>query len=46
MQNAQKSWMRLRGFHHLNKVIKGIKFTNGKVETKENNLFTDAGVAA
>ena len=28
-QAAEKSWRRLDGHHHLPKVIRGIKFTNG-----------------
>ena len=32
MKGAQKSWIRLRGFHHLVNVIKGVKFTNGKLD--------------
>ena len=42
MQSAQKSWIRLRGFHHLDNVIKGIKFTDGKLdldESSNNNLL-------
>ena len=39
MQSAQKSWIRLRGFHHLDNVIKGVKFTNGKIEKDQNNLL-------
>lgn len=49
MQSAQKSWIKLRGFHHLDNVIKGIKFINGKMEMNENNLLTTGtqnGVAA
>ncbi|CAM4397735.1 MAG: IS256 family transposase ISCysp27 [Legionellaceae bacterium] len=41
MQSAQKSWIRLRGFHHLDNVIKGIKFVNGKMELKPNEQVTD-----
>jgi len=41
MQSAQKNWIRLRGFHHLDNVIRGVKFTNGvMVQQHENNLST------
>jgi putative transposase len=43
MQSAQKHWIRLRGFHHLDNVIKGIKFKDGKLtpdSINENNLLT------
>ena len=48
MQSAQKNWIRLRGFHHLDNVIRGVKFTNGVMEQHENNLLTDTqnGTAA
>src|SRR3990167_4334100 len=49
MQSAQKNWIRLRGFHHLDNVIKGVKFTNGKMQVDGENLLTTAsqnGVAA
>ena len=39
MQSAQKNWIRLRGFHHLDNVIRGVKFTNGVMEQHENNLL-------
>ncbi len=32
MQSAQKRWIKLRGFHHLDSVMKEIKFINGKLE--------------
>ncbi len=31
MQSAQKRWSTLRGFHHLDNVIRGVKFKNGKI---------------
>lgn len=38
MESAQKRWIKLRGFHHLDDVINGIKFINGKiVQSKTNN---------
>jgi len=40
MQSAQKNWIRLRGFHHLNNVIKGVKFANGKLVNSENTSLT------
>ena len=36
MQSAQKNWIRLRGFHHIENVIKGLKFTDGILEDKNN----------
>ncbi len=44
MQSAQKRWIKLRGFHHLDDVIKGIKFINGKLEKniEENLVATDS----
>ena len=39
MQSAQKRWIRLRGFHHLNNVMKGIKFINGKLENNIDSNF-------
>lgn len=43
MQSAQKNWIRLRGFHHLDNVIRGIKFVNGVLvkNANENNLLTE-----
>jgi transposase-like protein len=31
-QSASKKWIRLRGFHHLDNVIRGVKFRDGKLE--------------
>ncbi len=44
MQSAQKRWIKLRGFHHLNNVMKGIKFINGKLEKNigDNFVTTDS----
>ncbi len=39
VQSAQKNWIKLRGFHHLDNVIKGIKFKDGKL-LENNNLLT------
>ena len=39
MQSAQKSWIRLRGFHHLDNVIKGVKFVNGKIDINNEGLL-------
>lgn len=36
-QEAEKSWRRIRGFDHLAKVIKGVKFRNG-IEVKQDQL--------
>ena len=38
IQSAQKRWIRLRGFHHLDNVIRGVPFKDGKLVEKENNL--------
>ncbi|WP_187297741.1 IS256 family transposase, partial [Legionella pneumophila] len=38
IQSAQKLWIRLRGFHHLDNVIRGVPFKDGKLVEKENNL--------
>ena len=38
MQSAQKRWIRLRGFHHLDNVIRGVKFVDGKILKAEDNL--------
>lgn len=41
MQSAQKNWIRLRGFHHLDNVIKGVKFVDGKMDIKnDGSLIT------
>ena len=32
MQSAQKRWRKLKGFHQLDNVLRGIKFIDGKVE--------------
>lgn len=37
MQSAQKRWIKLRGFHHLDNVIKGVRFKDGKMELNSNN---------
>lgn len=37
MQSAQKRWIKLGGFHHLDNVIKGVKFVDGKMELNLNN---------
>ncbi len=36
MQSAQKRWRKLKGFHQLDNVLRGIKFIDGKVE--ENRI--------
>jgi len=36
MLSAQKRWRRLRGFRHLDNVIRGIKFVNGEMEEKNS----------
>lgn len=36
MQSAQKNWIKLRGFHHINNVIQGIPFIDGILQKQEN----------
>ena len=36
MQSAQKRWIRLRGFHHLDNVIRGVPFKDGKLVENVN----------
>jgi putative transposase len=36
MQSAQRNWIKLRGFHHLDNVIRGVKFKNGQLEKNAN----------
>ncbi|OHE76725.1 MAG: transposase [Verrucomicrobia bacterium RIFCSPHIGHO2_12_FULL_41_10] len=40
MQSAQKRWIKLRGFHHLDNVIKGIQFKDGKMVENGDKLLT------
>jgi len=35
MQSAQKRWIKIRGFHHLDNVIRGVKFKDGKLDDGE-----------
>lgn len=37
MQSAEKRFIKLRGFHHLENVIRGVKFVDGKME-KNNSV--------
>jgi putative transposase len=37
MQSAQKNWIRLRGFNHIDNVIKGLKFTDGILQEEDKN---------
>jgi putative transposase len=37
MQSAQKNWIKLRGFHHIDNVIKGMPFIDGILQEQENN---------
>lgn len=46
MQSAEKHWIRLRGFHHLDNVIKGVKFINGKIDKTENETTKTQQIAA
>lgn len=43
MQSAQKTWIKIRGFHHLDNVIRGVKFIDGELaeKTNEDNLLTE-----
>lgn len=41
MQSAQKNWIRLRGFHHLDNVIRGIPFKDGKLVENKSNLLVN-----
>jgi transposase-like protein len=40
MESAQKRWIRLRGFHHIDNIMRGVKFTNGKIEREQDKLIT------
>lgn len=43
MQSAQKNWIKLRGFHHLDNVIKGIPFVNGRIQINDTeHLLTES----
>lgn len=35
MESAQKRWIKIRGFHHLDNVIRGVKFKDGKLQQEE-----------
>lgn len=39
MQSAQKRWRTLCGFHHLDNVIQGVKFMDGKMEASKSLLI-------
>jgi putative transposase len=41
LQSAEKRWIRLRGFHHLNNVIRDIPFKDGKLVKKEDVSLTN-----
>ncbi len=40
-ESAQTRWIKLRGFHYLAEVIKGVKFVNGIQEPAENNSVNE-----
>ena len=40
MQSAEKRWIKLRGFHHLDNVIRGVKFKDGKLDKSVINEHT------
>jgi putative transposase len=44
-QNAQSSWLRIRGFERLAEVISGVKFNNGLTEAEIKKLEVDRNVA-
>lgn len=44
MQSAEKRMIRLRGFHHLENVIKGIKFVDGKISNNEQKSLNSSNV--
>lgn len=35
-----KKWIKLRGFHHLDNVIKGVQFRDGKMVENGDKFFT------
>ena len=41
IQSAEKNWIRLRGFHHLDNVIKGVRFKDGILIDQEDNFLTN-----
>lgn len=44
-ENAQTSWLRIRGFERLAEVIRGVKFTNGLTESETKKLEVDRNAA-
>lgn len=40
-ESAQDRWIKLRGFHYLTEVIRGVKFNNGLRENEEKNSIND-----
>ena len=44
-ENAQTSWLRIRGFERLAEVISGIKFTNGLTDAELKKLEVDRNAA-
>jgi len=38
MESAQKRWIKIRGFHHLDNVISGVKFKDGKLQKEEKTI--------
>lgn len=41
MQSAQDNWIRLRGFHHLDNVIRGMPFKDGVLVKNNNDLLNN-----
>lgn len=46
MQSAEKRFIKLRGFHHLENVIKGIKFVDGKINKDEQTSLNSLNVTS
>ncbi len=44
-ENAQSSWLRIRGFERLAEVINGVKFTNGRTDAEVKKLEVDRNAA-
>ena len=38
MKSAEKRFIKLRGFHHLENVIRGVKFVDGKINKDEKSV--------
>lgn len=41
-QSAKKRWIKIKGFHHLDNVIRGVKFVDGRLASPEtDSLLTE-----